>query len=290
MIKDSRSETAFVLAGGGSLGAVQVGMLKALAFQDVKADFVVGTSVGAINAAYFAGEPTSEGARRLEEVWCELRRGDVFPLAPLRSLFRFISNSDYLVDPAAISDLLEQELPYKQLEDAVIPCHVVATDILGGDDVRLSSGPAVKAVLASISIPGIFPPVEIGGRHLLDGGVANNTPISIAADLGATRIIVLPTGISCAIEKPPKGALAMALHALSLLIARQLVADVAKYAGSVKLFVIPPLCPIKVLLHDFSSTEELIEQSEASTLWWLENGGLQAGTEVDPLRPHLHTK
>lgn len=95
-----------------------------------------------------------------------------------------------------------------------------------------SRGPVVEAVLASSAIPGIFPPVSLNGQDLVDGGVANNTPISVAIKLGAQRVVVLPTGFACALPHPPVTAIAQVLHALSLLIARQLVSDLERYAAA----------------------------------------------------------
>lgn len=99
-----------------------------------------------------------------------------------------------------------RHLPYAQLQDAAIPIHIVASDMVTGEEVLLSKGLAVDAVLASAAIPGVFPPVRIEGRLLVDGGVANNTPISTALRLGATRIIVLPTGFACSLKRVPAAA------------------------------------------------------------------------------------
>ncbi len=181
----SAGQTAFVLAGGGSLGSVQVGMLRALVLHGISPDLVVGASVGSINGAFFAGRPDAVGVQRLEEIWRGIRRRDVFPLAPLASLFGFFSRPDHLVSPRALRRLIERNFPYDRLESTPLPAHVIATDLLTGDEVRLSSGPAVEALLASAAIPAIFPPVRIGKLHLVDGGVANNTPISAAVELGA---------------------------------------------------------------------------------------------------------
>jgi NTE family protein len=149
------ARTAFVLAGGGSLGAVQAGMLRELLSRGVKPDLVVGSSVGAINAAYLAGEPTAQGVARLEAIWRKLRRDQVFPVT-LHSLIGLIGCRNFMVDSCGLRRLLEQNLPYRDLEDAKIPLHVVATDLLGGAAVRLSAGPAVEAVLASCAIPAAF--------------------------------------------------------------------------------------------------------------------------------------
>ena len=284
----SAGQTAFVLAGGGSLGSVQVGMLRALVLQGLSPDLVVGASVGAINGAFFAGRPDAVGVQQLEEIWQGIRRRDVFPLAPLANLRGFFSRPDHLVSPRALRRLIERNFPYDRLESTPLPAHVIATDLLTGAEVRLSSGSAVEALLASAAIPAIFPPVRIGKLHLIDGGVANNTPISVAVELGAERIVVLPTGHPCSIDEPPSGILAMALHALNLLIARQLLVDLERFAGRAKLLVVPPLCPLAVGAHDFSHNRELIERAAESTRLWIEGGGLERPTDAGPLEPHSH--
>jgi NTE family protein len=126
-------------------------------------------------------------------------------MAPFTHLLGLLAWRDYLVNPEPLKNLLARHLSYRRLEEAQIPCHVVATNALGGGEVRFSSGFVVERLLASTAIPGVFPPVRIAGKYLLDGGIANNTPISTAVDLGATRVIVLPTGFSCAIDRPPPG-------------------------------------------------------------------------------------
>ena len=164
--------------------------------------------MGAINSAYYAAEPDERGVERLKRIWRGLRRPDVFPFSPIASMLGFFGKTDHLVAPAPLRSLIESELPYQRLEDARLPCYVVATDALEGTEVVLSSGPAATALLASAAVPAVFPPVLLDGRFLLDGGVSNNTPISIAVELGATRVIVLPTGISCSLQAPRAAAAA----------------------------------------------------------------------------------
>jgi NTE family protein len=280
--------TAFVLAGGGSLGAVQVGMLKALTRKGIVPDFVIGASVGAINAAYFACTPSVEGVARLERIWERLHSADVFPFSPLNSLLAIIGKRDHLVSPKRLQSLLESELPCQRIEEAKIPCYIIATDVLEGTEVCLNSGPLGPALLASAAIPAVFPSVPIGERYLMDGGVANNTPISSAVKLGATRIVVLPTGTSCALEKPPQGAVALALHAVNLLIMRQLVSDIEYFSDRAELIVLPPLCPIKVTSYDFSQTSELVRRAEAKTRLWLKQKGIHGQGTPEELLPHEH--
>jgi NTE family protein len=280
--------TAFVLAGGGSLGAVQVGMLKALVRLGVRPDFVVGASVGAINGACFAMEPGEQGVARLERIWLRLRRSDIFPLSAAHGVLAAFGRRDHLVDPAPLRALIESELPGRNLEDARVPCYVVATDVLTGEEVALASGPAVPALLASAAIPAVFPVVSIGGRHLMDGGVANNTPISTSVDLGAKRVIVLPTGVSCALEGPPRGVVGRALHALNLLVMRHLLKDIERFSDRAEVIVLPPLCPLAASAYDFSNSRELIHRAEATTRLWLQKNGLNAGAAPMELGPHRH--
>ena len=270
-------KTAFVLAGGGSLGAVEVGMLRALAEQGVRPDFIVGASAGAINGAYFASDPTADGVDKLDRVWRGLTRRHIMPLG-LQDLLRMALRRDYLVDPRGLRRLLEQHLSYRQLEEAVVPMHIVTTDMVLGTEVLLSSGPVIDAVLASTAIPGVFPPVRINGRDLIDGGVANNTPISSAVRLGATRIIVLPTGFACALKSVPNTAVGKALHALSLLVMRQLAHDIERYGDRAALHVAPPLCPVDNSPYDYSACSTLIDRALLSTRQWIGGGGLE--------RPH----
>jgi NTE family protein len=158
--------TAFVLTGGGSYGAIQVGMLRALTAGGVRPDFLVGWSVGAVNAAYFAGDASNEGVRRLEGLWLRLRRADVFPATWARAFRGVLGRRHRLIDPIPLRRLLERHIPYRRLLEPPIPCHVIATDVRDGSDVRLSAGPVIDALLASAAVPGVFLPVRVGERLL----------------------------------------------------------------------------------------------------------------------------
>jgi NTE family protein len=283
--------TAFVLSGGGSLGAVQVGMLQALTERGVTPDLLVGTSAGAINAAYVAGgRCTPESLVRLADLWRGLRRRDVFPVSPGRHLLALAGARESMFAPHGLSRLIGDNLPYRRLEDAPIPVHVVATNLLSGEEVLLSTGDVITGVLASTAIPGLLPAVRRDGMLLVDGGLANNAAMSQAAELGADRIFVLPAGIACALENPPASPFAAALHALSFLTQQRLIHDVAVYAAQVELHVLPPLCPLAVSSADFSHARELIDRARAATGTWLDDGNdrLPAGERF--LSLHQHTE
>jgi len=284
------ARTAFVLAGGGSFGAVQVGMMQSLARHGVVADMVVGSSVGALNGAYYAGDPSLTGILRLAAIWRGLRRRDVFPIN-WRTLFSFIWRRDFLVPHDGIRKLIDDHLPYRNLQEARLPIHIVTTDIPTGDSVVLSEGSAADAIVASTAIPGAFPPVHYKNSYLADGAISSNTPVRIAVQKGATRLIILPTGHACANQAPPVSAVASALHALTLLIARQLVSDLERLGPDIEYHVVPPLCPLVGSPYDFSRTVDHIDRAVESTDAWLSQDGLGAATESripGELRPHGH--
>lgn len=279
--------TALVLSGGGSLGAVQVGMLQAIAEAGVVPDLVIGSSVGALNAAYVAGHPGPDGTAALAEIWLRLRRSSIFPTHPARLLGAISGHGTALTDPRRLRALLAGNLGYERLEDAACRVTVVATEVLTGREVTLSDGPVIDAVMASAALPGVFPPVEVDGRLLMDGGIVNNTPISVARDLGADLIYVLPTGYACALEAPPRSALGMALHAVTVAIQRRLIDDVRELQDKVALRVVPPLCPLAVSPVDFSETSRLIERARHATAGWLRKTA--SGDQTRDLQFHSHT-
>jgi NTE family protein len=281
------TKTAFVLAGGGSFGAIQVGMMHSLAAHGISADMVVGSSVGALNGAYYAGDPTLKGVLQLETIWRGLHRHDVFPIT-WRTLLSFLWRRDFLIPHDGVQKLIDDNLPYRNLEDAKLPLHIVTTDIVSGDSVILSEGPAAQAIIASTAIPGAFAPVKYKDFYLCDGAISSNTPIRVAVAKGAQRLIILPTGYACATHTPPVGAVANALHALTLLIARQLVSELEGLNPRIEYFVVPPLCPLVGSPYDFSRTDDHIARAIRSTDAWLAQGGIEQGGIPDEMRPHSH--
>ena len=262
---------AFVLSGGASLGSIQVGMLQALTANRIRPDLVVGTSVGAVNGAWLAGGDAEADLDELADIYRGLNRGDVFPANPFSGLLGLVRWGDHLVPDRRLRRLLRQHLRFERQEDA-ITLRVVATDVLTGVDVQLSQGNAIDAIMASAAIPWIFPPVRIGGRLLMDGGVVENTPIGHAVRLGATTVWVLPSGGACSIEKVPESALGMALHAIVLAISQRIAFDIERYESRVDLKVVPPLCPLAISPSDFSHGAELIDRARAQTEEWLAQG------------------
>jgi NTE family protein len=282
-----RAKTAFVFAGGGSFGAIQVGMLHSLAAHGVTADMVVGSSVGALNGAFYAGDPTFAGVERLGEIWRGLTRRDVFPVT-WRTLLGFLWRRDFLIPHDGIRKLIDNHIRYRNLQDAKLPVHIVTTDIITGDSVVLSEGSTAEAIVASTAIPGAFTPVHYRDHYLADGAISSNTPVRVAVKKGATRLIVLPTGHACAADAPPVGAVANALHALTLLISRQLVSELEGLGPGIEYFVVPPLCPLVGSPYDFTRTADHIARAIDTTDAWLTQSGLRQGNIPDEMRPHSH--
>jgi NTE family protein len=191
-------KTAFVLGGGGVLGAHEVGMLQALSEAGIAPDVVVGTSVGAINGAFVAADPAGAAAR-LQEMW----QGDALRLAFSGTLWdravRLASSGTHLHPMEPLRDMLCGMLPVAGFADLELPFHCVAASIERAQAHWFSSGPLVPAVLASCAVPGLLPPVEIGGEHFFDGGLVHSIPVGRAIALGASTIYVLHVG---RIERP----------------------------------------------------------------------------------------
>jgi NTE family protein len=281
--------TAFVFSGGGSLGSVQVGMLRALVERGVVPDLLVGTSAGALNAAFVAGHGATPGAvDALAEVWAGLHVRSLFPFDPRSALAALAGRRSSICSDRGLRRLLGLHLRFDRLEDASIPLVVVATDLLTGREVTLSDGDAHEAVLASCALPAVFPPVLRDGRLLIDGGLANNTALSQAILAGATRIYALPSGYSCALPRPPRTAMGTAAHALAILTHQRLLADVHQYARQVDLVVLPPPCPLAVSPMNFGAARRLIEAAYLTATAALDEDDGQRADPASGLSLHEH--
>jgi NTE family protein len=180
-----------VFSGGGSLGAAQVGAIQAMFEAGIVPDAAIGVSVGAINAAYVAIDPTAERMVELESIWRSLTRREVFPDGAFSVARRLASRSNYLYSSVGMRSLLAQCVPIADLSETAIPCHVVTTDLIAGKETWWTSGNPVEVLSASACLPGLFAPVELDGRLHVDGGVCCPVPTQRALDLGAARIWVL---------------------------------------------------------------------------------------------------
>ncbi|HWG09280.1 MAG TPA: patatin-like phospholipase family protein [Solirubrobacteraceae bacterium] len=289
----SGPRTAFVLGGGASLGAMQAGMLRALYERGIFPDFLVATSAGALNAAFVASRPqTADTADQLAEVWHELRREQIFPLSLRALLVGLAGRRDHLVPDRGLRHLLASHVEFTDVADAAIPLHVVAFDLSARSEVLFSQGPALEILTAAASIPGVFPPVRIGERSLVDGGVANNTPISHAVELGAERVFVMSTRESQqAPARMPRGALATAMDGLCQLGDARLQLDLDRHSNDVELIVLPAPNVLGVEPTNFSHSKRLIKESLSATRAFLDHGdgNRAARRELRVVPPSLET-
>jgi len=267
--------TAWVLRGGASFGAAQVGMARALIEAGHHPDMLYGTSAGALNASLLAADPTLEGLEELARLWTTVRRRDVFPVRPWHALCGLAGWRDFTVSADGLASWLRATSPLRRLEDGVLPLAVVAADLENGQEVLLESGPAVQALLASSAMPGIFPPVRIGHRWLVDGSVASDSPIGAAVKAGASRVWLLPSAPTVPMPRP-RGALDVVLRSTSIVLARQSEVAVATWANRCELFVLPaPLVP-GVSPFSFTKSRELMTSAYGLTRQWLEEAHPEA--------------
>jgi NTE family protein len=258
---------AFVLQGGGSLTAPQVGMLRALREAGLMPDLVIGSSAGAVNAVAFATDPGPAGLARLEAVWMSLRRRRVAPLSARTLLAAVSGRGDGLVPNVALHELLGSAAIARALEGTSIPAHVVATDLASGAAVVLSGGETARALLASCAFPGLYPPVQVGGRLLVDSGVSADVPVLQAEALGAVVTYVLPAAACDVAQSLPRGPLPLAYHALSQVLGSVARRDLAAARGPVR--VLPGPSSRAANPVNFRDTSRLIDEGYRLAAGWL---------------------
>ena len=192
----TQPRTAFVLGGGGALGAVEVGMLGALLERDITPDLVLGTSVGALNGAFVAQDPTPDVVDRLTGLWETVAASsrEVYGDRPLRAVRRAVATGTHVWSSKPLATRLREELGEVTFADLAVPLQVCAAHIERAAEHWFDTGDVVDAVVASAAVPGLLPPKEIDGEHYLDGGIVNSVPVARAHQLGATRVFVLQVG------------------------------------------------------------------------------------------------
>jgi NTE family protein len=259
--------TAFVLSGGASLGALHVGMLRALFERGIAADVLIGTGLGALNAAFLASRPqTPATAAELARVWCSIHREDVFPVSVRTLVSGFSGQRDHLVSDLALRRQVRRHIEFEDLAEASVPLHLLAFDVIAGCEELLSEGPALDSIAAAAALPGVFPPVPIGERRLIDGSVVNNTPISHAVALGAERIYILPTHERWhPLGRAPCGALDAAIYGLGLHVDGRLKADIDRYSSDAELIPLPAPNSLPVQPTDFDHARRLISEAHTAS-------------------------
>jgi NTE family protein len=273
---------AFVLGGGGQLGASEVGMLRALIERGIVPELVIGTSVGAINGAAVASEPTVAMVQRLAETWSDIERSDVFAGSLLGRLATLARTRTNLHGNEALRATLTEALPIALIEDLPVRFQCVAASIEAASEHWFTAGDLVDAVLASAAVPGILPPVEVGGQHFIDGGIVNSIPVDRAVQLGATRIFVMHVGRLDRPLEPPRWPWEVALVAFEIARRHRFIGDLASLPDTLDVHVLPTGQPEAPKYNDLSAlryrvTEgvgDSIERAHVASVAYLDEHGL----------------
>jgi NTE family protein len=276
-----RIRTAFVLSGGGNLGAIQVGMLRALAERDIVPDVVIGCSVGALNGAAYAADPTLLGIRRMESLWQDIAAPDLMPSSRMPGPLQLIRKGSSLHTNDGLRETIEGLLGHReQFSQLELPFHCVATEVDGAVERWFTEGPLVDPILASAALPAVYPAVEIDGQRFIDGGVVDNVPISRAVDLGAKKIYVLHVGLhgrpDAAVRRPIDAAMIAYWIARNYRFAR----DLEQLPKSVEAVVLPPGDRPDIKYDDFGQTAELVAQGYRNSTDYLDE--LSAAEAAEP--------
>ena len=271
--RSARRPLGFALSGGSASGAVQVGMLLALAEVGIRPDLIVGTSVGALNGVLVAADPTDNG-EKLAEIWLNLERGDVLGSnRSLRTWSCLVRTRRHLFEADALASFLTSNLPVDSFEELAIPLAAVATRACTGETELLQRGSLTQALLASAAIPGAFPQVEIDGELYFDGGVTANVPVRQAFDLGAATVIVLDSGPEPTSYEPSTNIAGTIQYAVGLMMRSQTSNLLPQLGTEHRVIRLPLATPPGVGVFDFDRTPELIERGHAATADFLANRG-----------------
>jgi NTE family protein len=273
-------QVAFVLGGGGILGAHEVGMLRALAERGVTPDLILGTSVGAINGALFAADPTLAGVDRLRALWQSSELSELTTAAVLRRISTLARSGTHLESLDSARARLARALPVERIEDLAVRFQCVAASIERAAEHWFSEGQLVDVVLASCAVPGILPPVKIGEQHYIDGGIVNSIPVGRAVRLGARTIYVLQVGRLETPLQPPRWPWEVGLVAFEVARRHRFADDLQSLPDGVELHVLPTGGSVAPAYNDvpgqlrlrrtMRSIDQQIESSYAASLSYLQ--------------------
>ena len=254
-------------------------MLRALAERDIRADMVLGCSVGSLNGAVYAADPTPAGMARLESLWRGLEGDEIMPTGWLPTSVQLARKGASLHGNDGLKATIDRILFRETFEELALPFQCVATSIEPVGERWFSSGPVKQAILASAALPAVFPVVEIDGVPYFDGAVVNDVPVSRAVELGARTIYVLHVGN---LDRPwvePKRPIDVAIQAYWIARKHRLTRDLAALPPHVDLVMLPRGEPTEPRFDDFSRTEELINQAYGATSAHLD--ALAGNTQLD---------
>lgn len=253
---------ALILCGGASRGALEVGFYRAVKELGLRIDFVVGSSIGALNGAYIAAGMKAED---LERLWLGFRRRDAIRWN-WKGLLQPSNHSGlYTLDP--LRELLRRTLPATRFEDLSIPLTITTTDLQLGKAVHWSgTGDIIEPLIASLSLPVFFPPVRIGDHQFVDGGVANNVPLDRARALGARHSLMIQCVCCQRVTGSFAGLLGVLVRSLSIAFDCKYNIDLERVSQAVQMHVVQPTLQLEVGLLDFGHSAELIDAGYHQTL------------------------
>ena len=258
MLHWRREKTAFAISGGGARGAAQAGMLRALIERGITHDFVVGVSIGAWNGAWLAHRPDLDWVNSLEEVWHHVSRRSL-DMVWWRAARNMMRRKSSLYEGGGLSRFIAQHLQVSNFEDLAVPLHTVAIDLTMGTKAVFSHGPLGPAVLASSAIPGVFPPVMIGGRQHVDGGLVDPTGLDTAIELGARRVYVLDSGYAGRLPTPLGSMNAIVDHTFQIAAQHRTRFTIKQMGRSVEIIHLRPSAGFLRHSMDFGATKDYIQ-------------------------------
>lgn len=256
--------TAFVLGGGGILGSAEVGMLRALLERGIIPDLVVGSSVGALNGVAVAATPGLGVVERLTEAWTSLRARDVFASTVVGQVGNLLRHGTYLHTNEGLRRLVTEAAGDARIERLPVRFECVAACIETASAEWFGSGPIVDAVLASCAVPGLLPPVRIGERHYLDGGLVASVPVGRAVALGAEQIFVLHVGRLERPLEPPRRPWEVALVAFEISRRHQFADDMARVPAGISVHLLPTGEPPPAVLLRYRSPASITRRIDAA--------------------------
>ncbi len=276
---------AFVLGGGGLLGSAEVGMLQALTERSIRPDVVLGTSIGAINGALFAADPSATAVQTLTRLWSSEASDRVFQGSALQRVGTLARTWTHAHDSEPLAELLRETLGDVPIEELEVPFQCVAASIQRASEHWFTEGPLVPAVLASAAVPGLLPPMEIDGEHFLDGGLVHSIPVGRALALGARTIYVLQVGRIDRPLTPPRRPWEVAAVAFEIARRHRFAAEMASIPDEVTVHLLPTgeteppkYADLSALRYrDTSRVAERIEQARRAALAYLDADAREAG-------------
>jgi NTE family protein len=280
-----RGPVVFVLSGGGNLGALQIGMLRALAERGIRPDLVLGCSVGAINGAGLAEDPTPAGVGRLERLWRDLDGKQLMPSGVLPPAVALARKGEAISDNAGLRRELEERLRARTFEELAVPFQCVATDVIGVREMWFTSGPLIDPILASAALPAVYPSVVIDGVRYLDGAIVDDVPVGRAVELGARTIYVLQVSGFARPRPEPRRPLDVAIQSYWIARHHRFKRELEAVPAHVEVHLLPTGQTPTMRYNDFTRSAELMSLAYEASSDYLAGRPARPALPVGPADP-----